>query len=300
MPTASTRSWWPFPPRTREVQLDEKWAFVQKKEKNCAEGAAADRGAGDAWDHVALDPESRLVLAVVPGKRTAERSRQLVAEVKRRTGGRTDLLITSDAHAPYATAIEEVYGVEQPQPRRPGPGRPPKPKRVLPAGLCYATVCKAREKGRVVEVVRTLVFGAACLLALLLSRSRVSRTVNTSFVERQNATDRRRNARKHRKTYGFSKRLAVHEAASTFVTYSANFCWPVRTLRQKEGDGPWQQRTPAMAAGLTDHPWTLSELLGYQVPLPAWVAPKRRGRPLKREPSAPMPATQPPARPLAA
>jgi len=46
----------------------------------------------------------------------------------------------------------------------------------------------------------------------------------------------------------------------------------------------WQERTPAMAAGLTDHPWTMHELLRYQVPLPAWVPPKRRGRPPKATP----------------
>src|SRR5512135_3688799 len=53
---------------------------------------------------------------------------------------------------------KEVYSVERPRPKRPGPGRPPKPERILPADLCYATVRKARAKGRVVEVVRTLVF----------------------------------------------------------------------------------------------------------------------------------------------
>ena len=94
----------------------------------------------------------------------------MVQEVKRRTGGRTDLLLTSDEHAPYATAIEEAYHESVAVPRRPGPGRPPNPKRVMPAGLCYATVCKQREKGRVVAVRRTLVFGLACVLALLLLR----------------------------------------------------------------------------------------------------------------------------------
>ena len=82
-----------------------------------------------------------------PASATPPIACELIQQVHDRTAGRSDLLITSDAHAPYATAIKAVYGVEQPQPRRPGPGRPPKPKRVLPPELCYATVCKKRKKG---------------------------------------------------------------------------------------------------------------------------------------------------------
>src|ERR1043166_1011819 len=62
--------WWLFPPRTREIQLDEKWSFVAKKEKHCDPTDPDDRERGDHWDHVAFDAEHRLVLAVVPGERT--------------------------------------------------------------------------------------------------------------------------------------------------------------------------------------------------------------------------------------
>ena len=95
-----------------------------------------------------------------------------------------------------------------------------------------------------------------------LRRSEVSNTINTSFVERNNATDRHQNGRKRRKTYGFSRSKRMHDCATYFVSYSYNFCWPVRTLRVKE-DGTWQARTPAMAAGLTDHVWSLREWLTY-------------------------------------
>jgi len=204
-----------------------------------------------------------LLLALVPGKRDGATCERLIRQVHDRTEGRTELLITSDEHAPYETAIREVYGVETPRPKRPGPGRPPKPVKVIPAELCYATVRKRREKGRVVEVVRTLVFGTPSLLGGLLSRSTASTTINTSFVERNNGTDRHQNARKRRKTYGFSKDRAMHRAASYFIGYSYNFCWPVRTLRVREGDGPWQARTPAMAAGLSDHVWSTKEWITY-------------------------------------
>ena len=117
------------------MQLDEKWSFVAKKEAHLEAGDP--QRWGDAWDHTAVDPEHRLLLAVVPGKRTLENCQKVVQEVKRRTGGRTDMLLTSDEHAPYATAIEEAYHELVAVPRRPGPGRPANPKRVMPAGLCY-------------------------------------------------------------------------------------------------------------------------------------------------------------------
>ena len=199
----------------------------------------------------------------MPGKRDGPTCERLIRQVRERTGGRVDVLLTSDEHAPYETAIREVYGVETPRPRRPGPGRPPRPLKVVPAELCYATVRKRREKGRVVEVVRTLVFGTSDLLVGLLKRSTASTTINTSFVERNNGTDRHQNSRKRRKTCGFSKVLAMHRAASSFIGYSYNFCWPVRTLRVREGDGPWQARTQAMAAGLSDHVWSTKEWVSY-------------------------------------
>jgi hypothetical protein len=193
---------------------------------------------------------------VVPGERTAENCKEAVREVHARTGGRGAMLLTSDAYPAYATAIEEVYGEWVRPERKPGPGRPPNPRLELPAGLVYATVRKRREKGRVVEVIRAVVFGVMGLLDCWLRRSAVSNTINTSFVERNNATDRHQNARKGRKTYCFSKSKRMHDAATYFVSYSYNFCWPVRTLRV-EGEA----RTPAMAAGLADHVWSLEEWL---------------------------------------
>ena len=87
--------------------------------------------------------------------------------------------------------------------------------------------------------------------------------MNTSFVERNNGTDRHQNARKRRKTDAFSKDLAMHRAASYFIGYSDNFGWAVRTLRTRKPGGSWQGRTPAMAAGLSDHVWTIKEWITY-------------------------------------
>jgi hypothetical protein len=76
---------------------------------------------------------------------------------------------------------------------------------VAPSGLTYATVTKRREKGRVVEVGTRIAFGTIAAVLLALGRSKASRAINTAFIERQNGTDRHRNARKARKTYRFSK-----------------------------------------------------------------------------------------------
>ena len=263
MPTACMTRWWRFPPQTREVQFDEKWAFVGKKEKHCAPEEPADTKRGDNWDHVALDPEHRLVVSVVPGKRTADKVEKLVQDFKHRTGARPMNLITSDEYPAYPPAILNAYGQEVVPPRTGKPGRPKAPYKVAPAELQYATVHKTREKGRVVEVDFRVVFGTVVGVMAALAQSLVSKAINTAFSERQNGTDRNRNARKVRKSYCFSKNWEVHEAVTYFTLYSYNFCWSVRTLRVRDTEGGWRQRTPAMAAGLADHIWTLAEWLTF-------------------------------------
>jgi hypothetical protein len=250
-------------PRTREVQIDEKGGFVAQQEAAGEPRDSLDRRRGDAWDHTAVDPESRLLWALVPGQRDSDPGKRLIQPVYDRTAGRTDGRITSAEQAPYELAIREVYGREPPQPRRPGPGRRPKPRTVMPPDLGAATVSTRREKGRVVEGVRTLVFGTLAWLPAFLGRSSVRPTFTTSFVARPTGTDRPRNGRKHRPTSGFSQGLDLHHAASSFIGSSAKFCWCVRTVRIRGGDGHWQQRTPAMIAGLTDHVWSPWEGLTY-------------------------------------
>lgn len=167
--------------------------------------------------------------------------------------------MTSDESPAYATAIEEVFSEPVPATERRQPGWPRVvPKRRWPDGVIYATVHKHRENGRVIAVEQRQVFGSAERLENVLA----SRRENTSFVERQNATDQGRNARKSRKTYRFCKDWQVHEAMTYLTLHSDNFYWCVRTLRVKDERGRWQERSPAMAAGLTDHVWTWKEWFG--------------------------------------
>jgi hypothetical protein len=262
-PTTLMTSSWLFPPRTREVQFDEKWSFVAKQQKNCDPTEAADDHKGDWWDHVAYDPEHKLVLAVVPGARVAENAEEVVAEVKDRLGDQPPALMTSDEYPVYETVIESTFSEVVPRAST-GPGRRPlSPERRPAPGLRYATVHKEREKGRVVAVHRNVVLGSQQAVDRVLKASVCSRTINTSFVERQHATDRGQNARKSRRTYRFSKDWQVHESMTYFTLYRYNFCWPVRTLRVASEDGRWRKRTPAMAAGLADHVWSLKEWLSF-------------------------------------
>jgi len=240
------------------LQLDEKWSFVPKKEKNCDPLDEDDLMAGDQWDFVALDPDSRLVLSVFVGKRLADNAEVLLQDVKSRLAGAPEL-ISSDEWPGYPEVIREIFGEEVTPPRTGKPGRPAGPRKEIPEGLNYATVHKKREKGRVVEVVTAVVRGALAAVLALLGGGKI----NTSYIERHNGTDRHRNARKGRKTYRFSKDFQADESMTYFTMYSYNFCWPVRTLRKKIGHRRYQPRPPAMVAGLTDHVWSLSEWIAF-------------------------------------
>ncbi len=142
--------------------------------------------------------------------------------------------------------------------------------------ITYATVHKEREGGRVVKVTEELVLGNEEQLEQTLAESERSQTVNTSFCERYHGTHRHFNARKKRKAYTFSKELGLHKACTWLVVVWYNFGWCVRTLRQKVQEEPrrYRQRTPAMAAGLTDHAWTMRELLCYPLYPPKDAPPK--------------------------
>ncbi len=215
MPRTSTTNSWRFPPLTTEVQFDEKWAFLAKKEAHCDRSDPADDHKGDYWDHIALDAEHPLVVSAIPGARTIENTEALVADFRGRTGGRLMDLMTSDDYPAYETAILHAYGQTITPERTGKPGRPKVSYQVPPPGLTYATVTKLREKGRVVKLGTRVVFGTLTAVLLALGLSKVSNAINTAFVERENATDRHRNARKARKTYRFSKDWRHHEA----VTY---------------------------------------------------------------------------------
>lgn len=258
-----------------ECQLDELWGFVHTKERNLPYAKIYKETYGDAWVWIAFAPVWRLVLAFVVGKRTQESADLLLDRVVRVTDEYIPLF-TSDQLPEYRSALLHAYGIwHQPQ-RKGNRGRYPKPRRVPPPDLLYAQVVKVREKGRVVDIRSRVVFGDADAVEARLAESPVSNTINTSFVERDNLTQRQINRRVTRRTNGFSKELPWFEKQLWLSMAYYHLVLPHHSLRQElpipeptRGTGSprrWEPRTPAMAAGITDHVWTTTELLSYRVP----------------------------------
>ena len=209
-----------------------------------------------------MDAQTKLAVSLVIGPRTQESAEALWDDFAERTDHVLPELITTDEYRVYAGALLTTYGTPTTCARTGKRGRPRKPRRFPPRALVYAMVHKLRRKGRVVKVAIRRVFGTARQLAQALARSGVSTHVNTSFVERFNATVRQHNSRKARQVYTFSKTFEPHQAMSWFATAYYNFCRPHLGLRIQE-DGRWHARTPAMAAGISSHVWSLREFMRY-------------------------------------
>jgi hypothetical protein len=153
---------------------------------------------------------------------------------------------------------------------------PPPQRRVPHPDLLYAQVVKQRERGQVVAVTNKVVFGDQDAVQRRLASSTASMTINTSFVERENLTLRQQNRRLTRKTNAYSKELVWLEKHLWLSLAYYHLVLPHESLRTRlsepeptHGTGTprrWQSVTPAMAAGLTDHVWSTSELLSYHVP----------------------------------
>lgn len=190
-----------------------------------------------------------------------------LAAFKARTDKRPPLF-TSDKLPAYVEALIATYSTPEPPPAKRGPGRPRHaPRRILDPELLYAQVDKQREKGRVVEVQRRIIFGSAKVISEVLG----SQQINTSYVERDNLTSRQSNGRLVRKTLSHSKKSYYLQRHLELEDAVFNFVRPHQALRialsQPLRGHKWQLRTPAMASGLTDHIWTLEELLSYRVPV---------------------------------
>jgi IS1 family transposase len=266
-------SWQQLP--VREGQWDELWSVVHTKDEHLPWAKTSRDTYGDAWVWVAFAPEWRLVVAFVVGTRTPAAANLLLERVAHVT---TDLIpfFTSDQLPEYRTALLHVYGEGYQPPRRGTRGPHPHPRRMPHKALRHAQVVKTRERGRGVAVDHHVVCGDAQRLAALLATLPTSATINTTVVERENLALRQHNRRLTRKTTAFSKERPWLEKqlwlslAYTHVVLphdSLGQEWPmVEPTRGTGSPRRWQPRTPAMAAGLTDHVWTTDELLSYRVP----------------------------------
>jgi IS1 family transposase len=233
-----------------------------KKEEACTHEEKEEYG--DQWGHVVIDAESKAVISMVCGKRTKEKTEELIQDfASRSNNGNPPELFTTDDYPCYQDAFLHVYG-EWVTPEQTGkPGRPRKPFQTEP-DMQYATVKKHRKSGRVVSVDTRQVYGTGDALKAALESSSVSSEVNTAFVERQNGTDRHLNPRKARKTLEFSKDWEYHVCHSWFCMTYYNFCWDHQSLRVRIGNREYKHQSPMMALGVTDHIWSVEEMATYQ------------------------------------
>jgi len=245
--------------KVTECQLDEMWSFVAKKEKNLDPVEKLQRSLGDAWIWIAFDATNKIVLAYIVGKRTLPHAVSLLQEVKRVTIRMPDLF-SSDQLDQYTQALLQVYGKLVYPTRKPGRGRPPHPRLVPPEDLLYVQVVKQYKQRRVVKVTQKVVFGDCEKVESILAASSVSNKINTSYVERNNGTVRHRHARCGRKTLCFSKCQQNHEIQLALSFGYYHLCLPHKTLTKRYG----RPTTPFMAANLTDHVWSMAELLKYR------------------------------------
>jgi transposase-like protein len=231
------------------------------------------------WMALALAVPTRLWLG---GEVSARRDRVLITrliERVRASAGGTALLICVDGLASYVTAVRQVF-------RRPvHTGRRGRPRLVAEVGVLLGQVIKHQVQRRLVAVDRRIVQGTPAAITRVLAETGTGSGINTAYIERLNATFRGALAPLARRSRRLLARPAQLTAAMWLVGSLYNWCWEHCALQQVQivhGQLRVVGQTPAMAAGLTDHRWSVSEFLRYAVPLPAWEAPKRRGRPPKQ------------------
>src|SRR4051794_9120235 len=231
------------------------------------------------WMAMAMAVPSRLWLGGVVSQRRDLALITAVGAMGRRAAKGMAFLACVDGLASYVPAFVRVF-------RAPvGTGRAGRPRLAAIPGLLLGQVIKHRSGRRLVDVPRRAVLGTAGAITAVLSATGTGTGINTSYIERLNATFRSSLCPLVRRGRAILRGEAVLTGWMYLVGCAYNFCWEHDSLRvatESGGEFKWLARTPAMAAGLTDHRWPMHELLSQPIPLPHWVAPKRRGRPPKR------------------
>lgn len=235
---------------------------------------------GIVWLAMALQVGTRLWLGgVVSASRDTHLVTRLMEQIRRCALCRP-LLFCTDGFKAYVAAIQKVFRTPIPT------GKLGRPRLRAWPGVCVVQVIKQKVSQRVVGVLRRVVQGTPPQIHLLLAHTQSTLQAHVSYIERLNATFRSRIVALIRRGRALARQVDTIHHAMDLVGTLQNFCAPHRSLRrvlyQPNGDPHWVHRTPAMAAGITDHIWTVHDLLAYRVPPPPWVPPKRRGRPSKK------------------
>jgi IS1 family transposase len=231
------------------------------------------------WMALALMVSTRLWLGgVVSLRRDRHLADQLMQMVKTCCQKLSAILVLTDGWAAYPGSIRRAFREKVPNVSRRGRSR----LQAWPT-IVIGTVIKKTVKKRVVEVIGRLTQGEAFAAIALLQLSGGGEQLNTAFIERLNATFRERLASLTRRCRHAVRKVSRLEAGMWLVGCTYNFCWPHHELSRraaKAQDRPGEVLlTPAMASGLTDHVWSVRELLSFRFPPLAWVDSKRRGRP---------------------
>ena len=234
---------------------------------------------GIAWLALAIAVPTRLWIAgVVSGCRDGALIRRLVQQVHQCALYRP-LLLCVDGLAAYVSAIQQVF-------RNPiFTGKPGRPQLRLWHHLCIVQVVKQRaqkQPRRVIGIVRRIVCGTSQRVESLIKQTQHTMTAHVNYIERLNGTFRARISVLVRRGRGLARQLQTLERAMYLMGCVYNFCTPHRSLRLvlylPNNHRRWLERTPAMAANITEQVWTVEQLLCYRVPLPPWQPPRRRGR----------------------
>jgi len=262
--------------QVRQVQLDELFALLSAvKDGTVSEAEAIERlERSPQWVWVALDPERKLLLAIDVGDRTLAMAQGFVHQVVQMLAPGCVPLFLTDGFKEYTTALLAHFGQWVQPPRRQDKGPLPKPRWMPLPGLLYAQVVKTVRRRRLVRVRHRVVFGSLEAVNHVLAP--LGWHINTAFVERLNLTIRQHVAAVGRRVSTLCKgEDGLRQQLAVFHCYY-NFCLPHASVRRPlpqpeptHGSGSvtqWRPWTPAMAAGLTDHVWTLREVLLFRVP----------------------------------
>ncbi len=226
-------------------------------------------GIGDYWIWTAIALPSRLrITSYLSQERSEVSASTFIQQIRARSDGQAPFF-TSDKLPAYVTALVANYSTAEPPPEKRGRGRPRRtPRRIIDDQLRYAQVDKRRQDGRVVEVRRRIIFGTEGDIDVILRADGCGSQINTAYVERNNLTMRQNNGRLVRKALSFSKSVHYLQRHMALEDAVYNFVKPHLSLRRLIGNSEdknrkWEQRTPAMAARLTDHIWSIEELLEF-------------------------------------
>jgi IS1 family transposase len=262
--------------RVTQVQLDELFALLSAvKTGEVSDAEAIQRlSRSPHWVWGALDPVTKLLLTIDVGDRTLAMAQGVVHQVAQVLAPDCVPLFLTDGFREYITALLTHYGQWVQPERRQATGPAPKPRWMPLPQLLYAQVVKTVRRRRLVHVKHRVVFGTLEAINQVLAAC--GWQINTAFIERLNLSIRQHVAAVGRRVTTLCKgEDGLHQQLALYHMYY-NFCLPHASLRvplpqplPTNGTGSakqWRPQTPAMAAGLTDHVWTLREVLLFRVP----------------------------------